>query len=58
MSNLCPIADFTECKKEACAWWSIYAKMCSVSAIPYLEDPGVDLERIENKLDKILEKMK
>jgi hypothetical protein len=58
MSNLCPIANFTECKKETCAWWSEYAKSCSVAFIPYCEDSGVDTYRIEEKLNEIIEKIK
>lgn len=58
MSKLCPISDFTECRKETCAWWSEYAKMCSVACIPMLEGPGVDLDKIEEKLDTIIEKIK
>ena len=58
MPNLCPIANFTECRKEACAWWSEYGNRCCIAYIPYCEDSGVDTDRIEEKLDKILKKMK
>jgi len=58
MLKLCPIADFSECKKETCAWWSEFHKLCSVSCIPFLDVPGLSITEIEEKLDTIINKIK